>query len=146
MHSVLKAVLLYCAGAGLVTAGVQSFARALCFPPYWPAEYVFRCRPARGYGAALLWAVPGAALSALMIAAASLPVAVLLILGIRILQRRVQRAVLQGASALVGGGAWIWLMRELEPSFLDFKVGWYATGAGAAVAAFAAWNAARQST
>jgi hypothetical protein len=144
MQAFLNWWIRYALLSAAVTASVSSLARALCLPPYWPAEFVFRCRPG-ALAPALAAAFREAALSATLISAFAAPTAAFLLLGVRILRHRLRGSLLQAIAAAAGGGVWVGIVRRLEPGVLDVKVGGYATLAGAAMAAAVMWLAARSS-
>ncbi|HEX2091695.1 MAG TPA: DinB family protein [Longimicrobiaceae bacterium] len=126
----LRSAALYTCAAGGVTAFLESFGRALCLPPFWPAEYVLRCRPG-GVLPVLLRATLEAGITSLLLA----PPALLVGAGVHLLVRGAERTPLRRAAPLLGALAgalpWVWIVRRLEPGYLDFIVGWWATGAGA---------------
>lgn len=122
----------WAAGTSAVTAGVSSLGRTLCLPPYWPREFVLRCRPG-GMGPALA-RLP---LDALLTTVLMFVPALLLGAGVHLLVRGAMSLERPGITRVVGVGAgagsWVWLAGRMETSYLDFILGWYAIGAGAIV-------------
>lgn len=142
MRALLTWWIRYVLLAAAATASISSLGRALCLPPYWPAELVFRCRP-QGLTPALAAAFQEAALSATLLSFYAAPAAALVLLGVRLLQQRLRGFLLQAAAAAAGGAVWVGIVRSLEPGVLDVRLGGYATLAGAAAAAFVMGRAAR---
>ena len=130
----------WAAACSATTAAVGSAGRAFCLPPYWPAEYLFRCRPG-GMGAALLRLPLDALVTALLLLVPALIPAALVQMLVVGLRRAGKPGTGRAVGAVVGAALWVWLARAVEPSHLDFILGGYAIAAGAlAGAAVVAWR------
>ena len=135
----IRPAFLWALGVSATTAVVSSVGRTICLPPYWPSDYVLRCRSGT-LGAALLHLPADALLTTLFLAVPALPAGA----ATHLFVSGLQAAGYPGAARVLGGVAgavlWVWLARHLETSYLDFILGGYAIGAGAIVGArLAGW-------
>jgi hypothetical protein len=126
----LRASLAWSIAVAGTTASIGALGRTFCLPPYWPAEFLTRCRPG-GLGAALPQLGGDVLVTTALLALPLLPVGAMVHLGAGALARRTGQRGAAVAVGLCGGLVWVWLARRLEVSYLDFILGGYAIGAGA---------------
>ena len=135
----LRSAAAWALATSATTAGLSATGRALCLPPYWPAEVVFRCRP-KGVGEALVRLPLDAFLTTLLLFVPALVAGAAIHLIVTVLRAGGRSGTARLVGAVAGAVAWIWLALRLEPSYLDFILGGYAIAAGAlAGAAVGGW-------
>jgi hypothetical protein len=119
---------LWAFASSFTSAAVSGIGRTFCLPPYWPPQYVLRCRPGRMAEALMHLPLDVALTTLFLFVPALLPAAVIALLFVFSAANRWLRA----AFAFAGAVMWFVLVKRLEPGHLDFIVGGYAIALGAA--------------
>jgi hypothetical protein len=127
VRELLRFASFWALACSLTSATVSAIGRAMCMPPYWPAEFFLRCRP-EGYLSAILRVPLDAGVTTLLMVFPALAFGTALYLLLLLARRTAAARIL---AALLGGALWFLLVGRLEPSYLDFIVGGYAKAAGA---------------
>jgi hypothetical protein len=138
LFHLLQVTLLWAFASSFTSAAVSGLGRTLCLPPYWPPQYVLRCREGRILEALVHMPLDIGVTTLLLFVPALIPgviVVVLLYLSrTKVEANRSVRAVIVTAGAVM----WFLLVKKLEPSYLDFIIGGYAIVAGAMAGALTA--------
>lgn len=126
----LRTALIWSAAVAGTTALISSVGRWFCLPPYWPPGFVGKCRPDL-LGPSMVQLMGDAAITTVFLMLPSIPLGAGVHLLVSMVRARGSHPLATAGAALVGAGAWVWLARGLEASYLDFILGGYAIGAGA---------------
>jgi hypothetical protein len=135
--TLLRFMSLWAFACSFTSAAASALGRTFCLPPYWPPQYLLRCREGRMLEALVRTPLDIAVTTLFLFVPAFVPgaaVAVLLyVSGRRGPANRWQQAGIAAAGAVL----WFFLVKRLEPSYLDFIIGGWATALGALAGALA---------